>query len=99
MIARCCRQVLADIIVAPLCWKNNEWVGLTVGCSMSEILDSLQDVTEQQDFTFDKYLIGKSISKSSIESRIGFQKVLLVAKKYLLVHKQLLSNSNPSSFR
>ena len=48
---------------------------------MSEILDSLQDVTEQEDFTFDKYLIGKLISKSGIESKIGFQEVLLVAKK------------------
>ena len=54
-----CRQVLAGMIVSPLCWKNNEWVGLTVGCSMSEILDSLRDVTDRHDFRFEKYFIGK----------------------------------------
>ena len=48
---------------------------------MSEILDSLQDVTKQ-DFTFDKYLIGRLISNFSTESRIGFYKILFVANKY-----------------
>ena len=65
MIALCSRQALAGMIISSLCWKNNEWVGLTVGCSVSEILDSLQDVTKQQDFTFNKNLIGRLMSTSS----------------------------------
>ncbi|XP_056386452.1 peroxisomal leader peptide-processing protease [Hyla sarda] len=32
------------IIVAPLCWKMNEWVGLTVACSLSPILENMSKV-------------------------------------------------------
>uniref|UniRef100_A0A8C5Q5K1 Peroxisomal leader peptide-processing protease n=1 Tax=Leptobrachium leishanense TaxID=445787 RepID=A0A8C5Q5K1_9ANUR len=32
---------LVGIIVAPLCWKTNEWVGLTLACSVSLILENL----------------------------------------------------------
>ncbi|KAM4031497.1 peroxisomal leader peptide-processing protease [Anomaloglossus baeobatrachus] len=35
---------LIGIIVAPLCWKTNEWVGLTVACSLSHILDNISKV-------------------------------------------------------
>ncbi|KAG8552037.1 hypothetical protein GDO81_004384 [Engystomops pustulosus] len=35
---------LIGIIVAPLCWKTNEWVGLTVACSLSNILDNISKV-------------------------------------------------------
>ncbi|XP_040292561.1 peroxisomal leader peptide-processing protease [Bufo bufo] len=35
---------LIAIIVAPLCWKTNEWVGLTVACSVSHILDNIRKV-------------------------------------------------------
>ncbi|KAM3914113.1 peroxisomal leader peptide-processing protease [Leptodactylus fuscus] len=35
---------LVGIIVAPLCWKTNEWVGLTVACSLSHILDSINKI-------------------------------------------------------
>ncbi|KAG8435140.1 hypothetical protein GDO86_013189 [Hymenochirus boettgeri] len=32
---------LVGIIVAPLCWKANEWVGLTLACSANNILDNI----------------------------------------------------------
>ncbi|XP_073541826.1 peroxisomal leader peptide-processing protease [Phyllobates terribilis] len=35
---------LIGIIVAPLCWKTNEWVGLSVACSLSHILDNIGKV-------------------------------------------------------
>ncbi|XP_022094911.1 peroxisomal leader peptide-processing protease-like [Acanthaster planci] len=39
-------SVLAGIIVAPLCWKNNEWIGLTLVCSIQAVLDSLRCITD-----------------------------------------------------
>uniref|UniRef100_A0A803KF01 Peroxisomal leader peptide-processing protease n=1 Tax=Xenopus tropicalis TaxID=8364 RepID=A0A803KF01_XENTR len=35
------RLCLVGIIVVPLCWKANEWVGLTVACSISHILENI----------------------------------------------------------
>ncbi|XP_063807403.1 peroxisomal leader peptide-processing protease [Pseudophryne corroboree] len=32
---------LVGIIVAPLCWKTNEWVGLTLACSISHIIENI----------------------------------------------------------
>ncbi|XP_021349458.1 peroxisomal leader peptide-processing protease-like [Mizuhopecten yessoensis] len=37
-------RVLMGIMIATLCWKNNEWVGLSLAASLSEILDSLNDL-------------------------------------------------------
>ncbi|KAJ1142870.1 hypothetical protein NDU88_009183 [Pleurodeles waltl] len=36
--------VLVGIIVVPLCWKANEWIGLTVLCSVSQILENVKMV-------------------------------------------------------
>ncbi|XP_074855597.1 peroxisomal leader peptide-processing protease [Carettochelys insculpta] len=33
---------LVGIIVAPLCWKANEWVGLTLVCSLGHILKNIR---------------------------------------------------------
>ncbi|KAM4636818.1 peroxisomal leader peptide-processing protease [Discoglossus pictus] len=35
---------LVGIVVTPLCWKNNEWVGLTVACSIGRILENILKV-------------------------------------------------------
>ncbi|XP_015277803.1 PREDICTED: peroxisomal leader peptide-processing protease [Gekko japonicus] len=35
---------LVGIVVAPLCWKSNEWVGLTLVCAVDGILESLRSV-------------------------------------------------------
>uniref|UniRef100_A0A8D2ISF9 Peroxisomal leader peptide-processing protease n=1 Tax=Varanus komodoensis TaxID=61221 RepID=A0A8D2ISF9_VARKO len=35
---------LVGIIVAPLCWKSNEWVGLTLVCAIDHILESIRSV-------------------------------------------------------
>lgn len=35
---------LVGIIVVPLCWKANEWIGLTVLCSVSQILENVKRV-------------------------------------------------------
>ena len=37
-------RVLTGMIIASLCWKNNEWVGLTMACAMSELLGDLEGV-------------------------------------------------------
>ncbi|XP_058044770.1 peroxisomal leader peptide-processing protease isoform X2 [Ahaetulla prasina] len=35
---------LVGIIVAPLCWKSTEWVGLTLVCAIDSILESIAGV-------------------------------------------------------
>ncbi|XP_067408811.1 peroxisomal leader peptide-processing protease [Emydura macquarii macquarii] len=35
---------LVGIIVAPLCWKASEWVGLTLVCSVGHILENVRSV-------------------------------------------------------
>ncbi|XP_033752155.1 LOW QUALITY PROTEIN: peroxisomal leader peptide-processing protease-like [Pecten maximus] len=35
------QRVLTGIMIATLCWKNNEWVGLSLAASLSEVLDCL----------------------------------------------------------
>nr|XP_006122836.1 peroxisomal leader peptide-processing protease [Pelodiscus sinensis] len=35
---------LVGIIVAPLCWKANEWVGLTLVCSIGHILENIRSI-------------------------------------------------------
>ena len=32
------------MIIASLCWKNNEWVGLTMACAISELLGELEGI-------------------------------------------------------
>ncbi len=32
------------MIVAPLCWKANEWIGLSLVCSIQSALDSLGEL-------------------------------------------------------
>ncbi|XP_053477276.1 peroxisomal leader peptide-processing protease [Ictalurus furcatus] len=40
---------LVGLIASPLCWKSNEWIGLTVVCSLHLILKNiLQSVTSHQ---------------------------------------------------
>jgi len=34
------------IIVAPLCWKANEWIGLSVGCRLTSVLHSLKSLLD-----------------------------------------------------
>lgn len=38
------RPRLVGIIVAPLCWKSHEWVGLTLVCAVDGILETLRDL-------------------------------------------------------
>jgi len=32
------------IVVASLCWKANEWIGLSLGCRLSSVLNSLENL-------------------------------------------------------
>ncbi|XP_013404339.1 peroxisomal leader peptide-processing protease [Lingula anatina] len=34
---------LCGIVVSPLCWKNNEWIGMAIICSLSAVFHSLQE--------------------------------------------------------
>ncbi|XP_072045018.1 peroxisomal leader peptide-processing protease-like [Amphiura filiformis] len=36
------KRRLVGMIVAPLCWKANEWIGLSLACSIQSVLDSLR---------------------------------------------------------
>ena len=36
------RRRLVGLIVAPLCWKANEWIGLSLLCSYQSVLESLR---------------------------------------------------------
>ncbi|XP_066476516.1 peroxisomal leader peptide-processing protease [Tiliqua scincoides] len=38
---------LVGIIVAPLCWKSNEWVGLTLVCAIDHIFASIRSVISE----------------------------------------------------
>lgn len=35
--------ILTGMMIASLCWKNNEWVGLSMACSISELLNLVKD--------------------------------------------------------
>ncbi|XP_048362970.1 peroxisomal leader peptide-processing protease [Sphaerodactylus townsendi] len=38
---------LVGIIVSPLCWKSNEWVGLTLVCAVDCILESIRGILSE----------------------------------------------------
>nr|XP_056706484.1 peroxisomal leader peptide-processing protease [Euleptes europaea] len=38
---------LVGIIVAPLCWKSNEWVGLTLVCAIDCVLESIRGILSE----------------------------------------------------
>ncbi|KAJ7324219.1 hypothetical protein JRQ81_017239 [Phrynocephalus forsythii] len=38
---------LVGIIVAPLCWKSNEWVGLTLVCAVDHILAGIKNILSE----------------------------------------------------
>ena len=42
-----CRRTIVGLIVAPLCWKASEWIGLSIGCGVAEVLQSLSDSLAQ----------------------------------------------------
>lgn len=49
------KRLLTGIVIASLCWKNNEWVGLSLACAISEVLGSLKS-----HLTFDLDRINRS---------------------------------------
>lgn len=36
------KRWLTGIMIASLCWKNNEWIGLSLACAISEVMGSLR---------------------------------------------------------
>lgn len=42
----CCSHQLAGVVAASLCWKANEWVGLSVVCPINELIRSLRKATQ-----------------------------------------------------
>ncbi|XP_018418421.1 PREDICTED: peroxisomal leader peptide-processing protease isoform X1 [Nanorana parkeri] len=50
------RLHLVGIIVTPLCWKANEWVGLTLACSISHIIDNIIKALGKADIPMKKEL-------------------------------------------
>ncbi|KAL5006827.1 hypothetical protein ScPMuIL_015633 [Solemya velum] len=54
---------LTGMIIAPVCWKNNEWVGLALACSLSEVLKSLDDVW---DYNFEHHTVPADILNEQI---------------------------------
>lgn len=41
-----CDSLPLGIVVAPLCWKANEWIGLSMGCRLSSVLNSLETICD-----------------------------------------------------
>lgn len=50
------RSYVVGIIVAPLCWKASEWIGLTLVCSLQEVLKNIQWCMDMQYPTWDTSL-------------------------------------------
>lgn len=40
--------LVVGMIVVPLCWKTNEWIGLAIGCGLSPILQAFQEGGKMQ---------------------------------------------------
>ncbi|XP_060552802.1 peroxisomal leader peptide-processing protease-like [Ruditapes philippinarum] len=66
------KRLLAGIMIASLCWKNNEWVGLSLACAISEVLGCLKthlthniDSVKQTDYVggFDSGFIPELLQK------------------------------------
>jgi len=46
------------VVVAPFCWKANEWIGLSLGCRLSSVLNSLENILDLK--------LGPGIFKSNL---------------------------------
>ncbi|XP_075697678.1 peroxisomal leader peptide-processing protease [Rhinoderma darwinii] len=62
---------LIGIIVAPLCWKTNEWVGLTVVCSLSHILDNINKVLGKTGISLRNELRTLQLVDHCLPKRVG----------------------------
>ncbi|KAG8135327.1 hypothetical protein E2320_008352 [Naja naja] len=73
---------LVGIIVAPLCWKSTEWVGLTLVCAIDSILESVAEVLSQsRGFLKPSLLPTELVTKSpaAVVLRNGLERHLLDA--------------------
>jgi len=51
---------LVGMVLAPLCWKQNEWIGFSIACSLRPVLQSFLDKSGQQ-YSPDLYAISNEV--------------------------------------
>ncbi|XP_033642735.1 peroxisomal leader peptide-processing protease-like [Asterias rubens] len=81
---------LAGIIVAPLCWKNNEWIGLTLVCSLRAIIESLSRVIDSRTKDVNR-AITSSVSSDFTAERLRTTKKLSLASYPSLIQQCMRS--------
>lgn len=99
------KRLLTGIIVASLCWKNNEWVGLTMACAISELLGDLEgtllDMSDSdnssviQNYSFDS-TISRFISLVSlvqVGNTWGSEVIISPTQKIVLTCSHVLKGS------
>ena len=81
-MSHCCfsHSKLAGIIVAPLCWKNNEWIGLTLVCSLRAIIESLSRVIDSRTKDVNR-AITSSVSSDFTAERLRTTKKLSLGRQ------------------
>lgn len=98
------RPRLAGLIVAPLCWKASEWIGLTLVCSLHVILknirgcmktcDPLGDVHLQQmstDFDSDAHAAARCPTVALVDSGPFWGSGVLVSPRLVLTCRHVVS--------
>lgn len=60
---------LAGLIVSPLGWKANEWIGLTLVCSVHLIFKNVIHCTSSQNLLQDVWLLPGEVSNTAHESK------------------------------
>ncbi|XP_075072689.1 peroxisomal leader peptide-processing protease [Mixophyes fleayi] len=60
---------LVGIIVAPLCWKTNEWVGLTLACSISHIIENIIKASDRANIAVKSQLANLQLGNRSFPNR------------------------------
>lgn len=61
------RLYLIGIIVTPLCWKANEWVGLTVACSISHIINNIMRALGKADLVVKSKLAALEMGRCIVD--------------------------------
>ncbi|XP_056616786.1 peroxisomal leader peptide-processing protease isoform X2 [Triplophysa dalaica] len=99
------RAYLVGLIISPLCWKSEEWIGLTLVCSVHLILKNmLKAVESQESQTMPSEFINKSLQApltNNVRHVVKDKSVLTVKAnmggRFHTVSGKVLFSSAPSS--
>ncbi|XP_043912553.1 peroxisomal leader peptide-processing protease [Protopterus annectens] len=62
---------LCGIIVAPLCWRANEWIGLTLVCSVAHIIENVKQALPALGCCLNSFLVPISGSRTHFMKFVG----------------------------